>query len=208
MPSTATRMMYNMSFFPLRGAALRQLFAFTNCRRPFHPCFSPGGAICGATISPRGSFVNATRTISRIAPNPLENRYHIVVPKPFDVAPERHLPSNLTNAPALKAALIDAWPRSVADKIASAQTVKLEGKLAEYVDAFDYSIFQPMSPREVIEQHRATPTSSRDSAAACRRAPSLPRRLPDWRTMRASTSRVCSRPMPITPRQAFLTYPP
>ena len=117
-------------------------------------CFSPGGAICGATISPRGSFVNATRTISRIAPNPLENRYHIVVPKPFDVAPERHLPSNLTNAPALKAALIDAWPRSVADKIASAQTVKLEGKLAEYVDAFDYSIFQPMSPREVIEQPR------------------------------------------------------
>lgn len=63
----------------------------------------------------------------------------------------------LTNAPALKAALIDAWPKSVADKITAKHAIKLEGKFAAYVDAFDFSIFQPMSPREVVEQHRATP---------------------------------------------------
>ncbi|MBN9077959.1 MAG: hypothetical protein J0H84_17265 [Rhizobiales bacterium] len=63
----------------------------------------------------------------------------------------------LTNARALKAALIEAWPKAVADKITATQSIKLEGRFAEYVDAFDFSTFQPMSPREVIEQHRATP---------------------------------------------------
>ena len=58
--------------------------------------------------------------------------------------------------PALKAALIEAWPKAVADKITATQHVNLEGKFAEYVDAFDFSIFQRVSPREVIEKHRAT----------------------------------------------------
>lgn len=79
--------------------------------------------------------------------------YYFVAPRGTGTT----LTQYLTNAPALKAALIEAWPKSVADKITSTQIVKLEGEFAEYVDAFDYSIFQPMSPREVIEQHRATP---------------------------------------------------
>ena len=79
--------------------------------------------------------------------------YYFVAPRGTGTT----LTQYLTNTPALKTALIDAWLKSVADKITSTQSVKLEGKFAEYVDTFDYSIFQPMSPREVIEQHRATP---------------------------------------------------
>jgi hypothetical protein len=79
--------------------------------------------------------------------------YYFVAPRGTGTT----LTQYLTNAPALKAALIEAWSKVVADKITATQLVKLEGKFAEYVDAFDFSIFQPMSPREVIEQHRATP---------------------------------------------------
>lgn len=79
--------------------------------------------------------------------------YYFVAPRGTGTT----LTQYLTNSVALKSALIEAWPKSVADKITTTQLVKLEGKFAEYVDAFDYSVFQPMSPREVIEQHRATP---------------------------------------------------
>jgi hypothetical protein len=78
--------------------------------------------------------------------------YYFVAPRGTGTT----LTQYLTNAPALKAALIEAWPKAVADKITATQPVKLEGKFVEYVDAFDFSIFQPMSPREVIEQHRVT----------------------------------------------------
>lgn len=79
--------------------------------------------------------------------------YYFVAPRGTGTT----LTQYLTNAPALKAALIQAWPKAAADKITSTQTIELEGDFAKYVDAFDFSIFQPMSPRELIEQHRETP---------------------------------------------------
>jgi C-terminal domain 6 of the ABC-three component (ABC-3C) systems len=79
--------------------------------------------------------------------------YYFVAPRGTGTT----LTQYLTNAPMLKAALIEAWPKAVQDKITKTQAVKLDGKFADYVDAFDFSIFQPMSPREVIEQHRSSP---------------------------------------------------
>lgn len=79
--------------------------------------------------------------------------YYFVAPRGTGTT----LTQYLTNTAALKAALIEAWPKSVAAKITATQTINLEGDFAEYVDGFDFSIFQPISPREVIEQHRATP---------------------------------------------------
>ena len=79
--------------------------------------------------------------------------YYFVAPRGTGTT----LTQYLTNTHALKEALIEAWPKAVADKITAKQHVKLEGEFAKHVDAFDFSIFQPMSPREVIEQHRATP---------------------------------------------------
>jgi hypothetical protein len=86
---------------------------------------------------------------------------HFVPPRAYYFVAPRGTGTTLTqylaNTPALKAALIEAWPKSVADKITSTETVLLEGKFAEYVDKFDFSIFKPLSTREVIEQHRQSP---------------------------------------------------
>jgi hypothetical protein len=86
---------------------------------------------------------------------------HFVPPRAYYFVAPRGTGTTLTqylaNTPALKAALIEAWPKSVADKITSTETVLLEGAFAEYVDKFDFSIFKPHSTREVIEQHRQSP---------------------------------------------------
>jgi hypothetical protein len=79
--------------------------------------------------------------------------YYFVAPRGTGTTLTRYL----TSVAALKSALIEAWPKAVADKITAKHLVKLEGEFAEYVNTFNFSIFQPMSPREVIEQHRATP---------------------------------------------------
>jgi hypothetical protein len=63
----------------------------------------------------------------------------------------------LANATALKAELLKSWDKRVRDKITAKQTVALEGKFADYVHTFDFSIFKPMSVREVVEQHRTSP---------------------------------------------------
>jgi hypothetical protein len=57
----------------------------------------------------------------------------------------------------LKAELLRSWDKRVRDEITTTQSVALEGKFAEYVHKFDFSIFKPMSVREVIEQHRTSP---------------------------------------------------
>jgi hypothetical protein len=63
----------------------------------------------------------------------------------------------LANTPKLKAGLIAAWDKSARDAITSTQSVSLEGDFAKYVDAFDFSIFKTLSPRELLDQHRASP---------------------------------------------------
>lgn len=79
--------------------------------------------------------------------------YYFVAPRGTGTT----LTQYLANTPALKDALIEAWPKAVADKITSTQSVLLEGEFAKYVDEFDFSIFKPLSTREVIEQHRQSP---------------------------------------------------
>ncbi len=79
--------------------------------------------------------------------------YYFVAPRGTGTT----LTQYLANTPALRAALIQAWPKSVQDKITSTGTVLLDGKFAEYVEKFDFSIFKPLSTREVIEQHRKSP---------------------------------------------------
>lgn len=79
--------------------------------------------------------------------------YYFVAPRGTGTTLTRYL----TNTPAFKEALIKAWPKTVQDKITAAQPIKLEGKFGSYVDAFDFSIFQPMSTREAVEQHRSSP---------------------------------------------------
>jgi hypothetical protein len=80
--------------------------------------------------------------------------YYFVAPRSVGMT----LSQLLSNTPALKAALIKVWPKNVQDEITSKQSILLEDKFAEYVDQFDFSIFKPpLSPRELIEQHRSSP---------------------------------------------------
>lgn len=86
---------------------------------------------------------------------------HFVPPRAYYfVAPRgtgTTLTNYLSNTPVLKNTLISAWPKSVADKITSTETIQLEGEFANYVNSFDFSIFKPLSVREVIEHHRRSP---------------------------------------------------
>lgn len=66
------------------------------------------------------------------------------------------LTSYLSNIPLLKANLVDAWAKNVANAITSTGPVKLEGAFLDYVQKFDFRIFKTISPRELIEQHRKT----------------------------------------------------
>ncbi len=63
----------------------------------------------------------------------------------------------LSNTPTLKAAVLAVWDKSVRNEITSTQSVPMEGDFAVYVERFDFSIFKPLSTREVIEQHRTSP---------------------------------------------------
>jgi hypothetical protein len=86
---------------------------------------------------------------------------HFVPPRAYYFVAPRGTGTTLTqylsNTPALKAALIEAWSKSIQDKITSNETVILDGEFAAYVEKFDFSIFKPLSIREVIEQHRQSP---------------------------------------------------
>jgi C-terminal domain 6 of the ABC-three component (ABC-3C) systems len=79
--------------------------------------------------------------------------YYFVAPRGIGTT----LTQYLANATALKAELLKSWDKRVRDKITAKQTVALEGKFADYVHTFDFSIFKPMSVREVVEQHRTSP---------------------------------------------------
>lgn len=63
----------------------------------------------------------------------------------------------LSNAPALQARVKKEWTKNISGAITGKEKIVLEGEFADYVDAFDFSIFKSFSPRELIEQHRSTP---------------------------------------------------
>jgi hypothetical protein len=79
--------------------------------------------------------------------------YYFVAPRGTGTT----LTQYLANTTTLKTELLKSWDKRVRDEITTTQSVALEGKFAEYVRNFDFSIFKPMSVREVVEQHRTSP---------------------------------------------------
>jgi len=63
----------------------------------------------------------------------------------------------LANTPLLKKTLLQVWDKSVSAKITETMVIKLEGDFAAYVNAFDFSVFKSVPPREIMEQHRLSP---------------------------------------------------
>ena len=79
--------------------------------------------------------------------------YYFVAPRGTGTT----LTQYLANRTTLKAELLKAWDKRVRDAITSTQSVPLEGDFAAYVQKFDFSIFNPIAVREVVEQHRTSP---------------------------------------------------
>lgn len=79
-------------------------------------------------------------------------RYFFVAPK--GVGTKLNL--LLANKVKLKAELTKVWDKSVSTNITSTK-IDLTGAFAAYVDDFDFSIFQAITPRELIDEHRKTP---------------------------------------------------
>lgn len=79
--------------------------------------------------------------------------YYFVAPRGTGTT----LTQYLANATVLKAELLKVWDKSVRSQLTTTRVVPLEGAFADYVGKFDFSTFKPMSVREVVEQHRASP---------------------------------------------------
>jgi hypothetical protein len=78
----------------------------------------------------------------------------------FFVAPRETgttLSQLLANPAALKAELKKVWDKACRDKITGTESISLTGDFADYVECFDFSIFETKPIREVLEQHKNTP---------------------------------------------------
>lgn len=65
--------------------------------------------------------------------------------------------TNLIDKPdLLKKKLIEVWDSKCTNQITNTKKVKLEGKLLEFVNNFDFSIIDDVDPQELIEQHSQT----------------------------------------------------
>ncbi len=81
----------------------------------------------------------------------IPRRYFFVAPQGLSVK----LRDIFKDANILKKALISAW-QSCESKITETQFVKLEGNFKSYVEGFDFSIFDYVTPEEFVEQMRGT----------------------------------------------------
>ena len=62
----------------------------------------------------------------------------------------------VNNPSSINAELVNQWEKKCETKITTKQSVKLEGKVKDYVDSFDFSILKIAMPLTVIEQHSKT----------------------------------------------------
>lgn len=66
--------------------------------------------------------------------------------------------SNLLESPEkLKSELIKNWDRYCKEKITNTKNIVLEGAFLAYMENFDYSIFDKITPLSIIEEHQKTP---------------------------------------------------
>ncbi|NCQ07950.1 MAG: hypothetical protein GW808_02020 [Sphingomonadales bacterium] len=79
--------------------------------------------------------------------------YYFVAPRGASTT----LSQLLAHASNLKSHLIAKWDKQVSNKITSTQKIELDGKFAEYVDEFDFSIFDALTPKQIVDLHRLTP---------------------------------------------------
>jgi hypothetical protein len=81
---------------------------------------------------------------------PIPEKYYFVSPKGIGT----RLSSFLNNAEKLKSKLIENWDKYCTDEITKTKRIVLEGEFLTYFNNFDFSIFDKIPPKIVIEEHK------------------------------------------------------
>lgn len=88
------------------------------------------------------------------------NNKHYAPPKNYYFVAPHDIGSTLSelisNPNDLKENTRDNWDTRCKDKITSTEEVKLEGDLLDYFEGFDFSIFDSVSPLELLKEHAKT----------------------------------------------------
>lgn len=84
---------------------------------------------------------------------PPPRKYYFVAPQQVGTK----LGQLLSDESRLKEELKDNWKQYCANNITGTKEIKLSGKLLDYFDKFDFSIFDDISLVQLIEQHSKTP---------------------------------------------------
>lgn len=83
---------------------------------------------------------------------PIPRHYFFVAPQGIGTS----LSDLIRKSENLRAGLISNWEKYCKNKITKAESVKLESKFLEYVNNFDFSIFDKVTPLTLIEEHSKT----------------------------------------------------
>jgi hypothetical protein len=84
---------------------------------------------------------------------PVPNKYFFVCPYSVGTA----LSNLMRNPTKLKSGLLENWERYCARKITNTVEIKLEGGLLDYINNFDFSIFDKITPLTLVQEHQSTP---------------------------------------------------
>lgn len=84
---------------------------------------------------------------------PVPDKYYFVSPKGSGTK----LSKLLNEAASLKKEIIDNWDKNCQNQITNSCSIVLEGAFRNYVNNFDYSIFDKLNIKNVIEEHKTHP---------------------------------------------------
>ena len=101
---------------------------------------------------------------------PIPEKYFFVAPCGIGTS----LSSLLNNPLKLRESIIKNWDRYCKCKITKKMEVVLEGEFLDYVDKFDFSIFEKITPLSLIEDHYNTPYHSARFGGGMPERPSVP----------------------------------
>lgn len=87
---------------------------------------------------------------------PVPENYYIVAPKGVG----RKLGDLLNKPEELKQALKDNWEQYCKSDITSTDTIELENELLDYFESFDFSIFDRVQPKTIIQELKEKDTSN------------------------------------------------
>lgn len=84
---------------------------------------------------------------------PAPRKYYFVAPKGCGTS----FSTLLSNADGIKKGVLAQWKKEISESITSGANYELTPSLKAYIDKFDFSIFEKIQPKAVIEEHKKHP---------------------------------------------------